>query len=99
MKMNRQTNNIECTRSTPRANQKWRLPLAALAGVALVAVGCSTDRHAKAEYSSSRTTYTASTEPTPPPTATPAPAVGAAETPSGQSSGYATTTSSSSGYS
>src|SRR5437016_651455 len=94
MKMKRQTNNNECTSSRSRSNPKWSLVLATIAGVAL-ALGCSSDRHARADYSS-HTTYTTSTEPTPPPVPPPVPApppaAGAAETPSGQSSGYATTT-------
>src|SRR6266516_941819 len=63
MKIERQTNKItECTNPGSRANPKWSLVLATLAGVALAA-GCSSDRHARADYSS-HTTYTTSTEPT-----------------------------------
>lgn len=80
MKKKRQTNIMESNGSKPRTNLRRSLVLATLAGVALVAVGCSTDRHAPAEYSST-TTYS---------TPAPPPAAGAAASPGAQSSGYVT---------
>ena len=88
--MKRQTNNMKCTNSNSRADQKWSLVLAALAGVALAA-GCSSDKP-QGDYSAHTTTYTTSTDTAPPP------AVGAAETPSGRSSGYSSSSTTSSGY-
>jgi len=81
MTKKRRTNIIQSDDSiTPRTIRRASLAFAALAGVDLVAVGCSTDRHPKAEYSST-TTYS-----------TPAPAAGAAQSPGTQSSGYARST-------
>jgi hypothetical protein len=90
MKMQRQTNIMKCTDSEPRPIRRWNLLLAAAAGVALAAVGCSSDSHKQAEYSTTKTTYTTSTQPATQTVTTTS--VGAAETPGGQSSGYSTTT-------
>src|SRR5436190_3752 len=81
MKMKRQTKNIlECTRNKPKANLRGSLLIATMAGVALVAVGCSTERQPRGEYSSA-TTYS---------TPAPQPAAGASQSPGGWSSGYST---------
>ena len=82
MKMKKQTNTMECTRSKPRTNLRGSLVLATVAGLTIVAVGCSTDQHARAEYSST-TTYS---------TPAPPPAAGAAQSPGGQYTGSATST-------
>jgi len=79
MIMKKRTNIIQSDDSIPpRTIRRASLALGALAGVALVAAGCSTDRHAN--YSST-TTYSA-----------PAPAAGAAQSPGAQSTGYAQST-------
>lgn len=88
--MKRQRDIIKRTCSETGTSRQWNLVLAAVAGVALSAVGCSTNHHARADYSYSKSTYTASTEPARRPTQPP-PAAGAAETPGGRSSGYSPT--------